>query len=112
MKGSDIMKLQEGEKYDIEITLCNDEKPTKFLGAYFMWVGLIDEENPIKCDCCGKSVMKKFAVFRVPCEGATYDECSLFYFTDELIVGQTCLSKAKIQISLPYQKLMVIKQQI
>lgn len=97
------MKIREGRKYDIEIKLytqAEDEPPKKYMGAYFMGIYLIDEENPTFCDCCGKHVMKKFYVFRTPLDGASFDEAAFTYYDEELIVGQTCLSKAKITPSL------------
>lgn len=98
-RGKKNMKLREGERYDITITLFGDSQPTTFYGMYFMWVACVDEVGDVCCGCCGKKVMKYPYVFRLPVKGACYDECAIRYYTHELIIGSSCIQKADIRVS-------------
>lgn len=103
------MRLVEGQKYNIKLTLYGHTKPTIYYGIYFMWIGEMDEDSKIVCDCCGKSVMKYPLVFRLPMNGATYDECAYKYFTDEIVIGSSCLQKASITIAKSWQEPRVVE---
>lgn len=103
------MKLVEGCKYDIKIRLHNDADYTEYYGAYFMGVYEIESGSQTTCDCCGKAVMKYPLVFRIPKGNASFDECAILYYTDELVIGSSCAAKAKFKVSAIGQESYVVR---
>ena len=86
-------KIKKGNRYDIKLKLHREDGETTFEGMYYMGPVRKTEGDGLCCSCCGRDNMKLLHQFRMPKGNASFDECRIICYTDELYVGSSCAGR-------------------
>lgn len=97
------MKLIIGQKYNLSFKPHNSEVEVIYYGVFYMGISDLNGYENIVCNICGKNVMKYPHVFRLPVNGASYDEAKIMFYDEELNIGSSCIQKIKIEESVENQ---------